>query len=80
MTHLTRDILIIASAKVFCKKLFFLASRQYALHKFYNFVIMQALIMLKYYNIRENILKLFHANLKEDSTSFLKNLLYEQKK
>ena len=41
---------------------------------------MQALMMLKHHDIKENILELFHTNLKEDSTSLSKDLLYEQEK
>ena len=77
---MTKDILIVISAEVFCEKLFFIASRQYTSHKFSNSAIIQAFMMLKHYDIRENILKLFHANLKENSTSFSKDLLYEQEK
>ena len=77
MICLTRDILTVASAEVFCKKLFFIASRQYASHKFYNSAIMQALMMLKHHNIRKNILELFYTNLKEDSMNFSKDLLYK---
>ena len=40
---------------------------------------MQALIILKYYDIKENILELFNANLEENSTSFSKDLFYELK-
>ena len=80
MTCLTKNILTVASAEVFCKKLLFIALRWYDLHKFYNFAIIQALIMLKYYDVRKNILKLFHTNLKEDNTSFSKDLLYKQEK
>ena len=75
-----KNILIVTSAEVSCEKLFFIASRQYALHKFCNFAIIQTFMMLKHHNIRENNLKLFYANLKEDSTKLLKDLLYEQEK
>ena len=80
MIHLIKDILAAASAEIFYEKLFSIVSRQYALHKFYNPAIMQALMILKHHDIKKNILKLFHADLKEDSTSHLKDLLYEQEK
>ena len=80
MTRLTKDLLIAASAEISYKKLFFNALHQYVSYKFYIFAIMKALIMLKHYDIRENILELFHANLKEDNISFSKDLLYEQEK
>ena len=80
MTRLIRDILTAASAEISYKKLFSIASRQYASHKFYNPAIMRALMILKHHDIKKNILKLFHANLKKDSTSHSKDLLYEQEK
>ena len=80
MTRLAKDILTAAPAEIFCKKLFFIASRQYASHKFYNSAIMRALMILKHHDIKENILKLFHADLKKDNTSHSKNLFYEQEK
>ena len=80
MICLIKNILTAAFAEVFYKKLFFIASRQYVSHKFYNSAIMRALMILKHHDIKENILKLFHANLKKDSTSHSKNFLYEQEK
>ena len=80
MTHLIKDILAVASAEVFCEKLFSIASRQYVSHKFYNSATMRALMILKHHDIRKNILKLFHADLEENSTSHSKNLLYKQEK
>ena len=80
LIRLTKNILTIASAEVFYEKLFFIASRQCASHKFYNFAIMQIIMMLKHYDIKKNILELFHANLKEDNISLSKDLLYEQEK
>ena len=80
MIRLTRNVLTVASAEVSCKKLFFIVLRQYVSHKFYNLAIIRAFMMLKHHDIEENILKLFHANLKENSTSFSKDLLYEQEK
>ena len=80
MIRLIKNILTAASVEVSCEKLFFIASRQYVSHKFYNFAIMRALMILKHHDIKENILKLFHADLEKDSTSHSKDLLYEQKK
>ena len=77
MIRLTRDILTVAFAEISCEKLFSIVSHQYVSQKFYNSIIMRALMILKHYDIRKNILKLFHANLKENSTSFSKDLLYE---
>ena len=80
MIYLIKNILAVASAEVFCKKLFFIVSRQYVSHKFYNSAIMRTLMILKHHDIKENILELFHANLEKDSISHSKNLLYEQEK
>ena len=80
MIRLTKNILTAAFAEIFYKELFFIASRQYVSHKFYNSVIMQAFMILKHHDIKENILELSHANLKKNSISHSKNLLYEQKK
>ena len=80
MIRLIKNILTVAFAEISCKKFFFILSRQYVLHKFYNFAIMQALMMLRHHDIQENILELSHANLEENSISFSKDLLYEQEK
>ena len=41
---------------------------------------MQTFMILKHYNVRKNILKFFHADLKEDSISHSKDLFYKQEK
>lgn len=48
---------IIALVEISCEKMFFIAFRQYASHKFYDLAIMRVLMTLRHYNIKENICK-----------------------
>ena len=61
MTRMTRDIIAFVSIDVFCERLFFIASRQYASHKFYHFDIIRALMIIRQYDLRKNEFEQCHV-------------------
>ena len=60
MTRIAKNVLVFISINVSCERLFSIASRQYAQHKIYFSIIIRALMIIRYHDVKKNDFERFH--------------------